>query len=274
MSSINTNSLNTNFPVPGINNDTSGFRTNFNNIKNNLDSAANEITDLQNKVVLKSALSGTTVNNDMANTLISNALTKSFRASTYNLGNNINTISEANSSVTVNVSAGDVQYGTITGNTTLKFGAWAPAGTQSNVELVLNVSNANAVITLPVTTIDANGYASQGMTVSVRNLENYISNLSGAPTANASFTNQLTTPNGVSQLHYRFSTLDCGTTVHIEPVNRSQKASQINLRTPTATGSVGDRSGTVCYDNNFFYVCTGNFDGSTNIWKKVALLPV
>jgi len=75
-------------------------------------------------------------------------------------------------------------------------------------------------------------------------------------------------------LHYRFSTLDCGTTVHIEPVNRSQKASQINLRTPTATGSVGDRSGTVCYDNNFFYVCTGNFDGSTNIWKKVALLPV
>lgn len=82
MSTINTNGMNVNYPVPGVNNDSQGFRTNFASIKNNLDTASTEITDLQNKVILKSALANTTLNNDMANTLISNALTRGFRAST------------------------------------------------------------------------------------------------------------------------------------------------------------------------------------------------
>ena len=89
MSSINTNGINVNYPVPGVNNNSQGFRDNFAAIKTNLDTAGTEITDLQNKVVLKAALDNSTLNNDMANTLISNALTKNFRASTYNLGNSI-----------------------------------------------------------------------------------------------------------------------------------------------------------------------------------------
>lgn len=45
--------IDTAFPVPGADNDTSGFRDNFGAIKNALASAASEITDLQ---VIQSAL--------------------------------------------------------------------------------------------------------------------------------------------------------------------------------------------------------------------------
>jgi hypothetical protein len=70
MSTINTNTIDANYPIPGQNNSSQGFRDNFASIKQNLDIASNELTDLQNKVVLKSALANSTLNNDMANTLI------------------------------------------------------------------------------------------------------------------------------------------------------------------------------------------------------------
>ena len=49
MSAINTNAINTNYPVPGVNNSSQGFRDNFTSIKNNLNIAGTEISDLQNK---------------------------------------------------------------------------------------------------------------------------------------------------------------------------------------------------------------------------------
>jgi hypothetical protein len=107
MSTINTNGVDVNYPVPGINNNSQGFRDNFASIKTNLNTAGTEITDLQNKVVLKQALSNTTINNDMANTLISNAATRSFRATTYNLGNALS------GTVLIDVSLADVHIGTI-----------------------------------------------------------------------------------------------------------------------------------------------------------------
>ena len=134
MSTINTNGINVNYPVPGVNNNSQGFRDNFASIRTNLNTAGTEITDLQNKVIVKSALANSTVNNDMVNTLISNALTRSFRASTFNLGNALSGV------VSVNVSLGDVQYGTIAGNTTIQFTGWSPTSTQSNVQLQLAVS--------------------------------------------------------------------------------------------------------------------------------------
>ena len=225
-SAINTNGINVNYPVPGINNSSQGFRDNFSAIKTDLDTAATEITDLQNNVVLKSALNGATLNNDMANTAISNALTRGFRASTYNLGNAISGI------VTVNASLGDVQYGTIAGNTTIQFTGWAPSGTQSNVQLQLAIANANAVISLPTQVSIANSYG-------VTTIENF-SNVANIPT--------LTVPYGVNQMDFRFSSVDCGNTVVIEPYNRPRQATQIQQRAPSPVGFQGDTNGTVCID--------------------------
>ena len=65
MSLINPNNINGGFPVFGQDNPTQGFRDNFTNIKNNLNFAKQEIEDLQNKAVLKTALSGSALDNDM-----------------------------------------------------------------------------------------------------------------------------------------------------------------------------------------------------------------
>lgn len=240
MSTINTNGINVNYPVPGVNNNSQGFRDNFASIKTNLDLASTEITDLQNNVVVKNALANTILNNDMGNTLISNAAVRGFRATTYNLGNDIT------GALSIDVSLGDVQYGTIAGNTTLQFRSWAPTGTQSNVQLLLNVSNANAVISFPSElTMNENS--------GVMKLENF-SNVAGVST--------VTVPTGVTQLDYRISTVDCGNTLMIEPINRPRISTQVQVRTPASTGFQGDRQGDVCVDANYMYVATGNFSST------------
>jgi len=267
MSNINTNSIDNNYPVPGINNSTQGFRDNFTSIKNNLDTAGAEITDLQNKAVVKAALSGTALNNDMANTLISNAAVRSFRATTYNLGSNLP------STLVVNASLADVQYGVITQNTSVSFAGWAPAGTQSNVTLHLTVANANAYISFPNTTVNPAGTITQGMTATARLLENFYSNV-GSFTSNITYTNVVSCPAGVNELKYVISTTDCGTTLDVVPVNRNQRATQIPARQPTSTGIQGDGPGQICTDGSYLYVCVGTYDGSTSIWGKIALTAV
>ena len=250
MSTINTNGIDVNYPVPGVNNNSQGFRDNFASIKTNLNTAANEISDLQNKVVLKQALDNTTLNNDMANALISNASTRSFRATTYNLGSNLT------GTVMVDVSLGDVQYGTVNGNVNFEFSGWSPAGTQTNVQLQLAVSNTSAVITFPSEIVYANN------NFGVTTLENY-ANVANTPT--------VTAPYGITQLDYRLSSTDCGSTITIEPYNRPRISTQIQQRTPAPTGFVGDVAGTVAVDANYIYVCTGTFDsGGANTIAKTA----
>lgn len=229
MSTINTNGIDVNYPVPGINNSSQGFRDNFAAIKTNLNTAATEITDLQNKVVLKAPLENSTLNNDMAGTLISNATTRTFRASTYNLGNSLS------GTVFVDVSLGDVQYGNIAGNVTFQFGGWAPINTESSVVLKLGISNSLAVISFPGEVVSSNN--NFGVTL----LENYDS-ISSVAT--------VTAPYGVSQLNYQLKTLDCGNTISITPLNRPFQTTEIQTRTPPLTGQQGDTIGTVCIDTS------------------------
>lgn len=226
MSTINTNALDVNYPVPGQNNSTQGFRNNFTNIKQNLDIAANEISDLQNKVVLKSALANSTLNNDMANTLIANASTLQFRSTMYNLGNALV------NNVLVNCSLGDVQYGNLAGNITLNFGSWAPTNTLSSVKLQLGRPNNQANYTI---TFSGNAQINQNSGWSL--LENSGSN-SGLAT--------LTFPYDVTQINLTVTSTDCGNTIFVEPTNRPYKSTQIQTRTPPSTGQLGDTAGTVC----------------------------
>lgn len=240
-SQINTNGINTNYPVPGQNNSSQGFRDNFAQIRNNLNTGAAEISDLQSKVVLKAALDNSVLNNDMANTIISNASTSGFRATTYNLGNALS------GTVLVDVNRADVQYGSVTGNILLQFGGWAPTNTESNVVLRLSIANANATISLPEACVSANN--NFGVTI----LENY-QDVNGTAT--------LTAPANVEILEYTFSTLDCGNTVTVTPNNRPFQASQVVTRTPPPTGLPGDVAGAVSVDADYVYVCTSDFDST------------
>jgi len=225
MSSINTNAIDVNYPIPGTNNSSQGFRNNFASIKTNLDIAGDEISDLQNKVVLKAALANTTLNNDMANTLISNALTRSFRSTMYNLGNALS------GTVLINASLGDVQYGNISGNVTLQFGSWASTGTQQTIQLQLGFSNTSAFINFPTNVVYNNN--NFGLTL----IENY--NGSGA----------ISLPSNVGQLAFELATTDCGDTIYISPINRPYKSTQVVERTPSTKGLQGDVAGTICVDS-------------------------
>lgn len=228
MSTINTSAIDANYPIPGQNNSTQGFRNNFSSIKQNLNIAATEITDLQNKVVLKSALANSTINNDMANTLIANASVLQFRSTMYNLGNALV------DNVLVNCVLGDVQYGNLAGNISLNFGSWVPTGTLGGVELQIGRPNANTdcTITFPPQAI-------------------FDSNLGWNIVENSSNSNNQTTitfPYNSTQLNFKCTSTDCGTTIYVQPLNRPFQSTQIQTRTPPSTGQLGDTVGTVCVD--------------------------
>lgn len=246
MSQINTNGINVNYPVPGQNNSSQGFRDNFGQIRTNLNTAATEITDLQNKVVLKAALDNSVLNNDMANAQISNCSTRGFRGTTFNLGNALS------GTVIVDANKADVHYGTVTGNVTLQFGSWAPTNTESKVTLRLSVANANAVISLPSQVVSTNN--NFGTTL----IENYTM---------VGNTATITAPANTQVLEYTFTTLDCGNTISVTPTNRPYQATQVITRSPPPTGLPGDVAGTVSVDANYIYVCTGDFD--SDVYAKV-----
>ena len=322
MSNINTGAIDINYPVPGQNNSTQPFRDNFTSIKTNLDTAASEISNLQNNAIFKSSIDGVTLNNDMNNTLITNALVQGFRSTTYNLGNNLS------GTVNIDVSKADVHYGTITNNIVLTFSKWAPTGTSARVELILSIATGSSTSTISFpSNVDA----------SKLNIENY--NPVGSVFS-------ITAPRDVTKLHWIIETQDCGTTLTITPVNRPSRTAQILSGTPvtgnvitsgtitTATGTSivngtntafltelvvgrqitdisgnvigtvlsitsntlltlssnaalsltnavyratvpigqqGDRLGTTMTDGTYLYVCTGTFNGSTGIWKRISL---
>lgn len=245
-STINTSAININYPIAGENNNSQGFRDNFSAIRNNLNTASTEITNLQNAVVVKTALPGTAVDNNMHDTLISNALTQGFRSTLYNLGSSLQGL------VYIDVSNGDVQYGTITGDTTLSFGGWAVTGMQCNVELQLAIANSAATIYFPAQISSNNCYG-------VTTLESY---------ADAEGTATVTIPYGVCQLDYRLSSNDCGDTITIEPYNRPRRSTQVRQRTPPPAGFQGDIAGDIAVDSTHVYVCTGSYD-ATEVPKTV-----
>lgn len=196
MSAINTNSIDVNFPYPKTNNSSQGFRDNFLSVKTNLNTAGTELSELQEKAVLKNGVVGGTVDNDMKNNEIKNALTLGFRQTTFNLGSSLT------GTVNIDITKGDVQYGTITGDVTLKFSKWAPNETQSSVKVFLTISNPSAMYKI---------YFQENVTDGTDTLEQYTGNGVGG---------YVTVPVGVDELAYNFTTINCGTDIEVQPLNR------------------------------------------------------
>jgi hypothetical protein len=141
-SNINPNNIDGAYPVAGQDNDSQGFRDNFTNTKTNFQYASEEITDLQNKAVLKAALTGGTLNNDMAGSLLSNAQLQDMSETRVVLG----TIS---GTVTIDYSAGPYYTLTTSGSVSLSFTNFSVAGTVSRVRVQITVTNTAHTLTLP-----------------------------------------------------------------------------------------------------------------------------
>ena len=53
--------------------------------------------------------------------------------------------------------------------------------------------------------------------------------------------------------------------------NFEELFANVTAKTPAAIGATGDVAGQIAYDSTNLYVCVGNYDGSTVIWKQLVL---
>jgi len=144
-SQINPTDIDGNYPIAGVSNNTQGMRDNFTNTRTNFQYAAEEITDLQSKVLLKAALTGTTLDNNLANNVMYNAQIRGFSGTT---------VAIANTSGTINIdcNAGHYQSIYMAGNISLGFDSntWPTAGTAGMVRTQITVDQAGRTMALPL----------------------------------------------------------------------------------------------------------------------------
>lgn len=118
------------FPVAGVDNESQGFRDNFSAIKDSLLAAKAEMEDLQNKAVLKSALTGGTLLNDLEGNDIVNANLSGY-TELCNKGGNINTAQS------VNFAYGHYHVFTVQSDIVLTLTGWPVDGVKGSMEVQL-----------------------------------------------------------------------------------------------------------------------------------------
>lgn len=189
-SNINPNNIDGNYPVAGQDNNSQGFRDNFTNTSTNFQYASDEITDLQNKVVLKAALTGTTLNNNMNGSLLSNAQLQQITQSVVPLGT-------LTGSVTLDFALGSYQTLTTNGPISIGFANLPAAGVIGEITLQVTVVSTAHTLTFP-TAVSVNTLGIQGLNTN---------------------TNVLTVA-AVGTYSFTFSTSNGGSTVNIVEVNK------------------------------------------------------
>jgi len=142
-SNINPNNIDGSYPVAGQDNNSQGFRDNFTNIKVNFQYAEEEINDLETNSILKAALSGSTLDNNMGDNTIY----------AVNL-NDVSTtrIAATGTSGTVTLNYASGQYQTVapsTGSITLAFTNFPASGYFGILRVQITVSNLAYTVTLP-----------------------------------------------------------------------------------------------------------------------------
>ncbi len=229
-SQVNPNNVDGTYPVAGQDNDSQGFRDNFTNIRNNLTFAKAELEDLQNKAVLKSALTNTTLSNDLAGNAIVNGALTSWRE-TYN---NVGSVS---GSTTIDFANGNHQKITLGGATTLAFTFPSnSSGQQAKIALWVNVSNATYTLTLPAA-------VSLGDKDTIAGISGSVITFNADELANS------------NDYLLEFSTVDAGTTIQIRDLTRNRAAVYSGLN---VTGNLITSTGTI--SPNYAYHTVANGD--------------
>jgi len=189
-SAINPNNINGAYPVAGQDNNSQGFRDNFTNTANNFTFAADEISDLQATAVLKQALTGTVLDNNMLGSPLSNALLSNMADATLALG----TVS---GTTTINYALASYQTLTTNGAVSLSFTNFPASGAAASVVVQVTVANTIHTLILPAA-VSVNNTGIQGLNTS---------------------TNTITfAATGVYS--FEFSTANGGTTITVREVNK------------------------------------------------------
>jgi hypothetical protein len=247
-SNVNPNNIDGTYPVAGQDNDSQGFRTNFTNIKNNFVYTKSEIEDLQAKAVLKTALTGTTIDNNMSGTIFRSAEVRDIRESRVDLG-------AISGTIILDHTTAPYYVASTTGNLELSFAGFPAAGRVGRIRLEVTITDTVDTVILPSNVT----YGTQGL-----------AGFDGVDTISFFATGTYI---------FEFVTENGGTDVHIEDLSRARtlfhsEEIQLQQRTPAAGGRAGDKAGMIAVDDGYIYVCTNDYDGSsTLIWKRVALSP-
>lgn len=142
-SSINPNNIDGNYPVAGQPNNTQGFRDNFTNTKTNFEYAQTEINDLQNKAILKQALTGTTLDNNMNDNLL-------YAVKLQDVSYTYLQQTATAGSIPIDYSAAQYQFISTTGPISLSFTNWPESTLGAGiVQVAINVTNTSHTLTLP-----------------------------------------------------------------------------------------------------------------------------
>ena len=160
-SQINPNNIDGNYPIAGVSNNTQGMRDNFTNIKQNFQYAETELDDLQSKVLLKAALTGTTLDNNMADNLIYAAKIQDFSATQVELA-------ATSGAIAIDYSAGHYQTIAMAGNVSLSFTNFPASGSVGMLRVQIIVGTAGLTLTLPAAvsagTLGVQGYSANVIT--------------------------------------------------------------------------------------------------------------
>jgi hypothetical protein len=141
-SQINPSSIDGNYPVAGQPNNTQGFRDNFTNTRTNFETAANEITALQNRSVLKSALPGTTLDNNMNDQQL-------YAVQLRDVSYTYVPVPATSGAITIDYSAALYQLITPTGNVSIAFTNWPTAGTVGSIRVGFNITDPTYTVSFP-----------------------------------------------------------------------------------------------------------------------------
>jgi hypothetical protein len=143
-SQINFSAIDTGYPVAGQDNDSQGFRDNFGAIATGLQTAKSEITNLQNRAVLKSNLDdNSAVTNNLNGSTISNGkLNQMAQVAIAGV--------DTAGVILCNASTAAFYYATVTENITVQFTGWpewetAQAPALSKVQVMLKAGAGDTV---------------------------------------------------------------------------------------------------------------------------------
>ena len=196
-SNINPNNIDGTYPIAGQDNNSQGFRDNFTETKVNFQYAATEITDLQTKAVLKAALTGTTLDNNMADNLIYAAKVQDFSFTKV-------APTPVTGTLTLNYASGHYQtYDTASaGSVTLAFTNFPTTGSYGYMKLQITVSSVIYTLTLPAAVSDG------------------LSGIQGISPGTAGVSNTITfSATGVYE--FGFGSYDGGSTITVFDLNRA-----------------------------------------------------
>ena len=237
-STINPNNIDGSYPVAGQDNNSQGFRDNFTNTKVNFQYAEDEINDLQAKAVLKSALTGGTLDNNMLDNLIYAAKIQDFSGTKV-------TVTSTSGAISINYASGHYQSISTSGSISLSFVNFPGTGSYGYIKLQIEVTNIAHTVTLP-----------SSVTLGVSGLQG----ISPTPPAAGPYTLSFS---AAGTYEFAFGTYNGGSTVTIFDLNRALtnfSAADLQVDDVTATGNIIAGSGGVG-----FVSATGNVLASQQV---------